>query len=114
MTPQAFIAKWAAGAAADALSERAGAQAHFIDLCRLLDVPEPADPDAYCFERGLKKTGGASGWADVWKRGCFAWEYKAPGRDLAAALRQLMTYALALDPVDGKAHARVVGVAAQV
>ncbi|WP_409785522.1 class I SAM-dependent DNA methyltransferase [Tepidimonas ignava] len=97
MTPQAFIAKWAAGAAADALSERAGAQAHFIDLCRLLDVPEPADPDAYCFERGLKKTGGASGWADVWKRGCFAWEYKAPGRDLAAALRQLMTYALALD-----------------
>ncbi len=97
MTPQAFIAKWAAGGAADGLSERAGAQAHFIDLCRLLDVPEPADPDAYCFERGLKKTGGLHGWADVWKRGCFAWEYKAPGRDLAAALRQLMTYALALD-----------------
>jgi methylase of polypeptide subunit release factors len=97
MTPQAFIAKWSAGAAADALSERAGAQAHFIDLCRLLDVPEPADPQAYCFERGLKKTGGLNGWADVWKRGCFAWEYKAPGRDLAAALRQLMTYALALD-----------------
>lgn len=97
MTPQAFIAKWSAGAAADGLSERAGAQAHFIDLCRLLDVPEPADPEAYCFERGLRKTGGSSGWADVWKRGCFAWEYKAPGRDLAAALRQLMTYALALD-----------------
>ncbi|WP_298291965.1 DNA methyltransferase [Thiomonas sp.] len=97
MTPQAFIAKWAAGGAADGLSERAGAQAHFIDLCRLLDVPEPADPEAYCFERGLKKAGGENGWADVWKRGCFAWEYKAPGRDLAAALRQLMTYALALD-----------------
>lgn len=89
MTPQAFIAKWSAGAAADALSERAGAQAHFIDLCRLLDVPEPADPDTYCFERGLKKTGGLHGWADVWKLGCFAWEYKAPGRDLAAALRAL-------------------------
>lgn len=70
MTPQAFIAKWSAGAAADALSERAGAQAHFIDLCRLLDVLEPADPEAYCFERGLKKTGGLHGWADVWKRGC--------------------------------------------
>ena len=97
MTPQAFIAKWAAGGAADGLSERSGAQAHFIDLCRLLDVPEPADPEAYCFERGLKKAGGENGWADVWKRGCFAWEYKAPGRDLAAALRQLMTYALALD-----------------
>lgn len=97
MTPQDFVAKWAAGGVADALSERAGAQAHFIDLCRLLQVDEPADPDAYCFERGLKKTGGLHGWADVWKRGCFAWEYKAPGRDLGAALRQLMTYALALD-----------------
>ena len=25
------------------------------------------------------KTGGGDGWADVWKRGCFAWEYKSPG-----------------------------------
>jgi hypothetical protein len=33
----------------------------------------------------------------VWKKNCFAWEYKAPGRDLGAALKQLMTYALALD-----------------
>ena len=33
----------------------------------------------------------------MWKRGCFAWESKAPGKDLGVALKQLMTYALALD-----------------
>jgi hypothetical protein len=27
------------------------------------------------FERGARKTGG-NGWADVWQRGCFGWEYK--------------------------------------
>lgn len=34
------------------------------------------------------------GWADVWKRDCFCWEYKRQGKhaDLAAALRQLKEY----------------------
>lgn len=94
---KAFIAKWGPGGPAYALSERAGAQAHFIDLCRLLDVDEPGDPENYCFERGLKRTGAAQGWADVWKRGCFGWEYKAPGARLDAALKQLMQYALPLE-----------------
>ncbi len=93
MTPQAFIEKWWH----NKLSERAGAQQHFLDLCELLGVEKPADPDNYCFERGAKKTGAAHGWADVWKRGAFAWEYKGPGTKLTAALKQLMTYALALD-----------------
>ena len=97
MTPSEFIAKWQAGGSADALNERAGAQAHFIDLCELLGKPKPADPEHYCFERGAQRTGGNHGWADVWKRDCFAWEYKAPGADLGKALKQLMTYALALD-----------------
>lgn len=101
IAPRAFIAKWGPGGAAHALSERAGAQAHFIDLCRVLGVPEPGDPDAYCFERGLTKTGSAAGrtdgFADVWRKGCFAWEYKAPGKNLEAALRQLMMYALPLE-----------------
>jgi hypothetical protein len=96
-----FIRKWCAGSPAHALGERAGAQAHFIDLCRVLGVPEPGDPDSYCFERGLTKTGSTAqrtdGFADVWKRGCFAWEYKAPGRSLEAALKQLMMYALPLE-----------------
>ncbi|MBK5913278.1 class I SAM-dependent DNA methyltransferase [Rhodocyclus purpureus] len=97
MTPQQFIEKWRQGGVADGLSERAGAQAFFLDLCELLDQPKPADPDNYCFERGAQRTGAGRGWADVWKRFCFAWENKAPGADLARALQQLMTYALALD-----------------
>ncbi|MBL8523651.1 MAG: class I SAM-dependent DNA methyltransferase, partial [Betaproteobacteria bacterium] len=96
MTPADFIAKWKD----NSLSERAGAQAHFLDLCDLLGVDKPSDPDNYCFERGAKKTGslsGNTGWADVWKRHCFAWEYKGPDANLGPALKQLMTYALALD-----------------
>ena len=93
MTPQQFIEKWQH----NTLTERAGAQAHFLDLCELLGVDKPGDPDSYCFERGAKKTGAGRGWADVWKRNSFAWEYKAPGVKLEPALKQLMMYALALD-----------------
>lgn len=98
MTPRDFITKWSAGGPAFKLNERQGAQAHFIDLCRLLGVEEPGDADRYCFERGLTKTGAAKqGYADVWLRGHFAWEYKAPGKDLGGALQQLMMYALPLE-----------------
>ena len=101
MQAQEFVRKWQAGSPAHALNERAGAQAHFIDLCRVLGVPEPGDPDSYCFERGVAKTGGTGlrtdGFADVWLRGHFAWEYKAPGRSLDGALKQLMMYALPLE-----------------
>ena len=93
MTPSEFIAKWKH----NTLSERAGAQAHFLDLCAMLGVETPNDPDNYCFERGATRTGAGHGWADVWKRGHFGWENKGPGGDLARALKQLMTYTLALD-----------------
>ncbi len=92
-----FIAKWRASQ----LKERSAAQEHFIDLCRLLDEPTPAEDDPsgqrYCFERGARKDTGGSGWADVWKRHCFAWEYKGPHKDLDAAFNQLRQYALALE-----------------
>lgn len=93
MTPAQFIARWKGSA----LTKRAGAQAHFDDLCDLLGVDKPRDPDSYCFERGAKKAGGGNGWADVWKRGHFGWENKKPGRDLKAALKQLTDYALELE-----------------
>jgi len=93
MTPQAFIAKWHG----NPLSEKAGAQSFFLDLCDLLGVAKPDDSENYCFERGATRTGAGHGWADVWMRGFFAWESKAPGKDLGVALKQLMTYALALD-----------------
>ena len=90
-----FIAKWQFST----LNERQSYQAHFADLCALVgaEVPTPATIETYCFERGVAKTGSKHGWADVWKRGFFAIEYKAPERNLDAALKQLMTYALALD-----------------
>ncbi|MDP3537436.1 MAG: N-6 DNA methylase [Azonexus sp.] len=93
MTPEAFITTWKN----NPLTERAGAQAHFDDLCELLGVDKPRDSNNYCFERGAKKAGGGDGWADVWKRGHFGWENKKPGRDLNAALKQLTDYALQLD-----------------
>lgn len=92
MQAQEFIRKWGTGGTAFELNERAGAQAHFIDLCRVLGVAEPADPEQYCFERGVTKTGSAAartdGFADVWKRGHFAWEHKAPGKNLERAAVQ--------------------------
>ena len=96
MTPAQFIALWQN----NPLTERAGAQGHFDDLCELLGVDKPRDADNYCFERGAGKAGGPEGnrgWADVWKRGHFGWENKRPGRDLRAALKQLTDYSLELD-----------------
>ena len=97
MTPHAFIAKWRASE----LKERSASQEHFLDLCRLLDEPTPAEADptgeTYCFERGARKDTGGDGWADVWKRHHFAWEYKGQRADLDAAFGQLRQYALALE-----------------
>lgn len=93
MTPTQFISKWHD----NPLSERAGAQAFFLDLCTMIGVEPPNDPENYCFEHGATRTGAGHGWADVWKRDCFGWENKGPGGDLGVALKQLMTYALALD-----------------
>jgi hypothetical protein len=96
MSPEDFITKWQSST----LTERAGAQAHFLDLCELLGVDKPHDPEHYCFERGARKETGLGttrGWADVWKRNHFAWEYKAPGGNLDAALGQLLAYSHSLD-----------------
>ena len=97
MTPYEFITKWRASA----LKERSASQEHFIDLCRLLGEPTPAEADpsgeTYCFERGARKDTGGDGWADVWKRHHFAWEYKGQRADLNAAFEQLRQYSLALE-----------------
>jgi len=97
MTPQEFIAKWQRAS----LSERSACQQHFLDLCEVLGQPKPAaaDPEGawYTFERGVRKTTGAAGWADVWMQGHFGWEYKGKHKDLAAAYRQLNLYREALE-----------------
>jgi len=97
MTPQEFIRKWSASE----LKERSGSQEHLIDLCRMLGQPTPADADpegtSYTFEKGAAKHGGGEGWADVWKKGHFAWEYKGKHKDLEAAYDQLLRYRESLD-----------------
>ena len=97
MTPHEFIAKWRASE----LKESSASQEHFIDLCRLLGEPTPAEADPtgdhYCFERGARTDTGSDGWADVWKRHHFAWEYKGKRKDLDTAFAQLRQYALALE-----------------
>ena len=56
--------------------------------------PAEADPtgDWFTFERGAEKHGGGDGWADVWKRGFFGWEYKGKGKDLKDAYLKLPGY----------------------
>ena len=67
----------------------------------LLGVPQPAmGGDAagdYIFEKQTLALGQQRGFADVFKRGAFAWENKAPGKDLQVALKQLLGYSHALD-----------------
>lgn len=67
----------------------------------MLGVPTPAeaDPDGdnYTFERGARKLTGGDGWADVWKRGHFAWEYKGKRANLKAAYDQLALYRESLE-----------------
>ena len=106
MTASGLAAKWRGAK----LSERAASQEHFIDLCRLLGQPTPAEVDGtgaeYTFEKSAAVTGAASkgskgegGFADVWWRGKFAWEYKRKGKykNLEEAYRQLCQYREALE-----------------
>ncbi|HVB18470.1 MAG TPA: DNA methyltransferase, partial [Stellaceae bacterium] len=97
MSPEEFIDKWRG----TTRTERSAAQEHFLDLCALLGVPKPADVDRhgteYTFEKPTRKIGDKQGFADVWKRGCFAWEYKRDRRNLVEAYAQLKGYADALE-----------------
>jgi hypothetical protein len=97
MSPEEFIAHWSPGGGGYEMSERAGAQPHFMQLCQLLGTDAPNDAENYTFEKGTLKLGSKRGFADVFKRGVFAMEYKAPNGDLVGALRQLKDYANALD-----------------
>jgi type II restriction/modification system DNA methylase subunit YeeA len=101
-----FIKKWQASK----LKERAASQEHFLDLCRLLgqQTPGEADPEGiwYTFEKGAyksptdAKTSGqesGKGFADVWRKGHFAWEYKGKNGNLEKAYAQLLRYRAALE-----------------
>jgi type II restriction/modification system DNA methylase subunit YeeA len=87
-----FVTRWKAST----LTERAAAQSHFIDLCEVLRQPHPAAADqtgdAFTFEKHVSTLKGGKGYADVWKRGYFGWEYKGKHKDLKAAYLQLNDY----------------------
>lgn len=91
--------------------ETSGYVEHFNDLCHLLGQPTPgeADPsggDFFCFQKRVVKDvelcsleeapdarePSERGFADVWKKGCFAWEYKGKRKNLDEAYRQLLRY----------------------
>ena len=97
MTPGEFAAKWRG----ITTSERAAAQSHFIDLCRVLGEPDPhrRRPGRHLVRvrEGCREARGGDGFADVWKRGFFAWEYKGKRKDLRAAYLQLQGYRDALE-----------------
>jgi hypothetical protein len=95
LTPQAFVQKWRG----DTRKERSVSQGHFEDLCRLIGHQTPTDTKdgSLEFEAGASKQRGGQGWADVWKRRYFAWEYKGPGADLDKAYQQLLQYREALE-----------------
>jgi type II restriction/modification system DNA methylase subunit YeeA len=92
LTPQEFVAKWRGVTA----KERSAYQEHFIDLCHLVghETPMEADPtgQGFAFEAGAAKQGGGQGWADVFKPGCFAFEYKGQHANLDKAYDQLLLY----------------------
>jgi len=107
MTAAEFKRKWSRYQG----KEASAYQEHFDDLCRLLGqaTPAEADPsgrDSFCFQKrvvkdaelfDMRETPGAGeaadrGFADVWKKGCFAWEYKGKKKNLDEAYRQLLRY----------------------
>ena len=93
-----FVSKWEASVG----KESASYMEHFNDLCALLgeDTPNEADPEGvwYAFQKGATKVDG-NGFADVWQRKHFAWEYKTKGKHktLEAAYKQVQTYREALE-----------------
>jgi len=98
MTPVGFIERWSK----NRQRERQAAQSHFNDLCRLLNHPTPAEYDptgeTFAFEKKatLIADKKSRGYADVWKKDFFTWEYKSRGGDFDEAFRQLRGYAPAL------------------
>jgi len=92
LTPQEFVQKWRKMD----LKERSGYQEHFADLCHLVGhlTPGEADPTGewFTYEAGVTKQKGGQGWADVWKKGHFALEYKGKETNLDKAYQQLLQY----------------------
>ena len=97
ITPAEFVKKWSQ----IQQKETAVSQSHFNDVCALVGHQPPLahDPsgDDFSFETQTVKPDGAKGFADVFYRGKFIWEYKGPHKDLDKAYQQLQLYREALE-----------------
>lgn len=97
LTPAQFVAKWSQ----IQQKETAVSQSHFNDVCHLVghQTPLAYDPsgDEFSFETQTAKPDGAKGFADVFYRGKFIWEYKGPHKNLDKAYQQLQLYREALE-----------------
>lgn len=110
MTVAEFQKKWSRYRG----KESSAYQEHFNDLCRMLGHPTPveADPtgsESFCFQKRVLKDAELfdlelpettdpheRGFADVWKKSCFAIEYKGKKKNLDEAYKQLLRYREAL------------------
>jgi hypothetical protein len=77
----------------------------FIDMCNLLGQPTPNSAptgERYALASGATNTSEGDGWADVWLRHHFGWEYKGKRKDLESdeqTLEQLLDLKLERDAV---------------
>jgi hypothetical protein len=92
LTPREFAQKWGDNTQKESSTFRE----HFIDLCRMLGEPTPNETDPtgsiYAFEKAVSKSTGGDGFADVWKKDFFGWEYEGKGKSLKVAYLQLFGY----------------------
>jgi len=101
MLPAEFVSKWSR------LQQKETAlyASHFDDVCRLVGHPTPSEYGArrdptgehFSFQTSTTKADGQKGFADVYFRDHFIWEYKGPHADLGKAYRQLQLYREALN-----------------
>jgi len=110
MTAAEFKKKWSRYQG----KETSAYQSHFDDLCRMLGqaTPAEADPtgnDFFCYQKRVVKDAhlfnvehpdcgdpAEHGFADVWRKDCFGWEYKGKKKSLDIAYQQLQRYREAL------------------
>ena len=123
-TPGPSPTSSATGTSPPSPSDRARSRTSTV--CDILGVDNPAADtrdSSYAFEAATTKAAGGDGWADVWKRGHFAWEYKGKHKDLDAAYTQLLRYRedlenpplLVVCDIDRfEVHTNFTGTAAQV
>ena len=87
------------------LSERSAAHSHFLNLCEMLGEAHPVEEDAtgerFTIEKRVGKAHGGKGFADVWKRDHFAWEYKRKDGDLKKVSAEWLMKGTNMGPMMG-------------